>query len=99
MIRTACPTESRIKRTKRRCKRSARKKIKTTSRNETTAEDKRHPSENIRENAANVDGVSPDSSFYVETNKQQEKTTNTNREEGEENQLGAAKRSLDRELM
>jgi hypothetical protein len=46
-----------------------------------------------------VDGVSPDSSFYVETNKQQEKTTNTNREEGEENQLGAAKRSLDRELM
>ena len=62
-------------------------------------EDKRHPSENIRENAANVDGVSPDSSFYVETNKQQEKTTNTNREEGEENQLGAAKRSLDRELM
>ena len=62
-------------------------------------EDKRHPSENIRENAANVDGVSPDSSFYVEMNKQQEKTTNTNREEGEENQLGAAKRSLDRELM
>ncbi|CAL6311030.1 unnamed protein product [Bathycoccus prasinos] len=61
--------------------------------------DKRHPSENIRENAANVDGVSPDSSFYVETNKQQEKTTNTNREEGEENQLGAAKRSLGRELM
>jgi hypothetical protein len=32
-------------------------------------------------------------------NKQQEKTTNTNREEGEENQLGAAKRSLGRELM
>jgi len=64
-------------------------------------EDKRHPSENIRENAANVEihGISPDSSFYVETNKQQETTTNTNREEEEENQLGAAKRSLDRELM
>ena len=66
-------------------------------------EDKRHPSENIRENGANADhhGVSPDSSIYVETNKQHQlkKDANTSREEEEENQLGAAKRSLDRELM
>ena len=79
-----------------------------------TTEAKRHPSENMRENGAigdGVHGVSPDSIFYAETNKQQQQqqqqqtksTTAANlnpiREVEEENQVGTVRRSLDRELM
>ena len=65
----------------------------------------------MRENGAiggGVHGVSPDSIFYAETNKQQQQqqtksTTAANlnpiREVEEENQVGTVRRSLDRELM